>query len=108
MLQLLFALAALLACLSLAAAAGLLIVADRGFSARLATRVSGEVAQDTGGVRAALLPRAVHLLARWGETAGKGAIENERRAALRLKLIQAGFHAEHAPEAFFGARVVAC
>jgi tight adherence protein C len=54
-----------------------------------------------------LLAHALRILTRFGERAGKGAIEQDKRSAVRQKLIRAGFYSDRAVEVFFGLRAAA-
>ncbi|RAK52531.1 type II secretion system F family protein [Phenylobacterium deserti] len=107
MAQLLLVVLLALAGLTLAAGAATLLLSDHGFNARLNTRLGATAAPSAQGLAGRLTPQALHLLTRWGEATGKGALEDDRRAALRLRLIQAGFYSDRAAEAFFGIRVAA-
>ncbi|THD80540.1 MAG: type II secretion system F family protein [Phenylobacterium sp.] len=98
--------AVVLAALTLAGGIGLLSLSDGRFDARLAarTRAASPVSRLR---RPDLQPFVMRLLSRWGEQAGKGAIEQDKRSALRQKLVRAGFYSERAVEVFFGIRVAA-
>ncbi|HEY8571548.1 type II secretion system F family protein [Phenylobacterium sp.] len=108
MAQAFFYLTSVLAILSLAAAVGALTLGDRAFNARLAT-LSGEAPADESGPKPkfALSPAFLKTLIKWGEKAGKGSLDTEKRADLRMRLVQAGFYSERAVEAFFGIRAMA-
>lgn len=97
-----------LAALSLVGGGALVLGVDRAFAARLgarATRVGGTAAADAApAARARLAPTVVRTLVRWGERAGRGEIEGDKRLAQRLRLIQAGFYSDKAVEVFFGLR----
>lgn len=56
--------------------------------------------------REARRTRLTKALKRVGAVAGRGGLEGVERASMRLKLVQAGFYADHAVEAFFAIRVV--
>jgi tight adherence protein C len=60
-----------------------------------------------GASRAARWAEMGDALRRIGAVAGKGDLEGAARASLRARLIQAGFYADHAVEAFFALRVIA-
>ncbi|HEX3699090.1 MAG TPA: type II secretion system F family protein [Phenylobacterium sp.] len=98
--------AVILSLLALAAGVGLLTLSDGRFEARLAAR-TGTAASAGRLRRADLQPRLMRLLTRWGERAGKGAIEQDKRSALRVKLVRAGFYSDRAVEVFFGVRAAA-
>lgn len=88
------------------AGAALTFLGDRAFAGRLAALTSRASASERPG-RASLTPRLMGALIQWGEAAGRGSLESDKRAELRLKLIQAGFYQAHAAEAFFGVRAAA-
>lgn len=95
-----------LAVAGLVSAVGVLLMGDRVFGARLSARLHGAPATAATPV-STLGPALLRTMVRWGQKAGRGALENESRAVLRLKLIQAGFYSERAAEAFFGIRATA-
>lgn len=98
--------AAVLAILSFAGGLSLLVLDDGRFDARLAGRMRpSAAAARLNGAR--LQPYLLSLLTRWGERAGKGAIERDKRSGLRQKLIRAGYYSDHAVEVFFGIRAAA-
>jgi len=94
-----------LAFFSFAAAVAALTLGDRAFNARLAALSSG-AADDRGGLGARLWPALHKVLIRWGEKAGRGSLDTDKRADLRMRLVQAGFYSERAAEAFFGIRAI--
>lgn len=107
MAQLFVFLTGLLALLAFAGAVGALTLTDRAFNTRLAV-LNGE-APARQGRRAkgfSLSPALLKTLIHWGERAGKGSLDTDKRADLRMKLVQAGFYSERAVEAFFGIRAV--
>lgn len=95
-----------LSSLGLAGAGALILFGDRAFAARLSARtaLAGPAADLPAPAASSLGPALLRTLVRWGETAGRGGIEGDKRAALRLRLIQAGFYSDKAVEAFFGIR----
>jgi tight adherence protein C len=98
--------AGLLALLSLMAGVGALNASGRGFEARIAARLR----RDEPAPRrlfADLAPRLLRTLTAWGERVGRGGLEAEARAALKLTLVQAGFHSPRAAEVYFGIRAAA-
>lgn len=103
-------LAALLALVSLALGVRALAITQPGFEARIARRLRGPAEAD-GPARPTLAelfgPRLVKTLIRWGERAGRGGLDSDRRQALKLTLVQAGFYSPRAAEAFFGIRAAA-
>ena len=82
---------------------------DNDFQRRLAARSGrspvGDPAPYGDGGRT-LRPQLVKLLKTWGARAGGRRVEEAPRAALRARLLQAGFYSDRAVEAFFGLRVV--
>lgn len=98
--------AGLLALLSLAAGIGALSLSDRRFEARIAARARRDEPLPPQPL-AELGPRLIRTLVAWGEKVGRGGLEDEARAALRLTLVQAGFHSPRAAEAYFGIRAAA-
>jgi tight adherence protein C len=110
MAQVFFYLVSLLALLALAGAVGAFTLRDRIFDARLAGLTGAgpapkaEAPQPT---KFTLSPAFLKTLVRWGEKAGKGSLDTEKRADLKLRLVQAGFYSERAVEAFFGIRAMA-
>jgi tight adherence protein C len=95
-------LAGVLALLSFFSGVALLRLADGRFDARIAARAPRR-AEPTAGLDMA--PALTRLLGRWGEKAGRGAVEQDRRAALKIRLVRAGFYSDRAVEVFFGLRV---
>jgi tight adherence protein C len=95
------------AILALAGAGTALVFGDRAFQRRLSNRIRRIDPAPTAAVSATIAPALLRAVTTWGERAGRGALEADRRSALRERLVQAGFHAERAAEAFFGIRVVA-
>jgi tight adherence protein C len=91
----------------LAGGVGLIWTSDAGFEARLAARSRPAPVAPSRARSAALQPRLIQLLDRWGERAGKGAIEQDKRSALRRRLVRAGFYSDRAVEVFFGLRAAA-
>jgi tight adherence protein C len=106
MAELIIFLTTALAVLALGAGAAALLSGDRAFNTRLAALSAGDPSGGRGAL-ADMAPALVSTLMRWGEAAGKGGLENEARASLRLRLVQAGFYADRAAEVFFGIRVAA-
>lgn len=92
--------------LSLAGGLSLLAASDGRFDARLAARTRA-APPPARAPTADVVSRAIQLLTRWGERAGKGAIEQDKRSAVRQKLIRAGFYSDRAVEVFFGLRAAA-
>jgi tight adherence protein C len=104
--SILILLCTLLAVLTFAGGVGVVALSDRNFNSRLAARLQ------SGGDAAPRLedrigPALEKLLTRWGAKAGRGAIEADKRAEVRLRMIQAGFTSPHAVEMFFGVRASA-
>jgi tight adherence protein C len=103
---LLVALAAAFAFLAFSGGVSLLVLDDGRFAARLAAR--GDPIPAAARLRPAdLQPRLLRVLTRWGERAGKGAIEQDKRSALRARMARAGHYSERAVEIFFGLRAAA-
>lgn len=109
MVQAILLLTAILALLALAGGVGVFVLGDRAFAARLTAVTSGQQRRPTRAARGerSFSPALLKTLGRWGEKAGKGSLEDEKRAALRLKLMQAGFYSDRAVEVFFGVRAAA-
>ena len=101
--------AALASLLALVGAVRALATVDPGYEARLVRRMREPI--DDEKVKPTLAdllgPRLLQTLIEWGERAGKGGLENDKRKALRTQLVQAGFYSPRAAEAFFGIRAVA-
>jgi len=98
--------AAALSFLVLAVALGMIVLSDSSANVRLVQRV--QRARVTGSAPlAAHRARIGELMMRIGAVAGRGGLEGADRASLRGKLVQAGFYADQAVEAFFAIRVVA-
>jgi tight adherence protein C len=95
-----------LATLGATAGLGVLVFGGGGFQARIEARLKREDAAPARGplLGTGLPPGLVKTLTRWGQTAGRGAIETDKRAELRLTLVQAGFYDDRAVEVFFGIR----
>lgn len=106
MAQALILVAAALAFLALAGGVAMMALGDRAFATRIAIRTDARFANSAAArqLGQGILARAIGLLSRWGETAGRGAIEKDKRSELRLRLIQGGFYAERSVEVFFGIR----
>jgi tight adherence protein C len=102
-------LTSLLALLALGAAVAALVLGDRAFNTRLAAQFNPKAGAVQGARLAALsmAPALLRTLVSWGETAGRGSLEDTKRASLRLRLIQAGFYSDGAVEVFFGIRAAA-
>ena len=99
--------AGFLALLSLLAGVGALSAADRRFESRIGARLRpAEASVEPRRLAAELAPKLIKTVVAWGEKAGKGGLEDQSRAELRQKLIQAGFHSPRAAEAFFGIRAM--
>jgi tight adherence protein C len=98
--------AGFLALVTLAGGLGLLALVDSRFDARLASRAAASAPVERSR-RAELQPTLTRLLSSWGERAGRGAIEQDKRSTLRTRLVRAGFYADQAVEIFFGLRVAA-
>ncbi|HEY8618422.1 type II secretion system F family protein [Phenylobacterium sp.] len=108
MAELVIFLATVLAVLALGAGVAALVMGDRAFDSRLTALSAGRPgAAAVQGPFSAILPTLLDSLIRWGRTAGRGSLETEARASLRMKLVQAGFYADRAAEAFFGIRAAA-
>lgn len=104
--ELLLVLAAgVLAFLTLATAVGMIVFSDRTFEVRLARARASAGPRGVGGRLQTLTPKMADTLQRVGEVAGRGALEGKDRAALRSRLVQAGFYSARAAEAFYGVRV---
>lgn len=99
---LLVVVAASVTLLLLAVALGLIVLNDSTANVRL-TRFARAAALPRGGDRGA---RMAATLQRIGAVAGRGSLEGAARASLRLRLVQAGYYADHAVEGFFAIRVV--
>jgi tight adherence protein C len=93
--------AAALGLLVLAVALGMIVLSDTAANVRLAQRAR----PTPGSPRAARRVRIADTLKRVGAVAGRGGLEGADRAAVRSKLVQAGFYADAAPETFFAIRV---
>jgi tight adherence protein C len=89
------------ALLLLALALGMIVLSDAPTNLRLA-----RYARLGGAPRASRRPQISAALQRIGAVAGRGGLEGAERASLRAKLVQAGFYADQAVEAFFAIRVV--
>jgi tight adherence protein C len=87
--------------LMLAAALGMILLSDSATNSRLA-----RYARLTPVMRGARSDQVTATLRRIGAVAGRGSLEGAARASLRARLIQAGFYADHAIEAFFAVRVI--
>src|SRR5689334_4053877 len=98
--------AGLLALLSLMAGVGALAASGRGFDARIAARLRRDEPPPRR-LFAELTTKLIPMLTAWGEKVGRGGLGEEARAALKLTLLQAGFHSPRAAEAFFGVRAAA-
>lgn len=95
---------AALGLLVLAAAVTMIVLGDSAANLRLARY--GRLAASARR-RSEAVTRVRAALQRVGAFAGKGSLEGAERASLRARLIQAGFYADHAVEAFFAIRVMA-
>ena len=94
--------AAALGLLVMGVALGMIVLSDSPTNLRLA-RLGRVVAPLQRESRKA---RLTETLKRVGAVAGRGSLEGAQRASVRAKLVQAGFYASHAVEAFFAIRVV--
>lgn len=94
--------ASALSLLVMAVAIAMIILSDSTANLRLA-RHGGA---GTPLHRQARRTRLTEALKRVGGIAGRGSLDGPQRAYLRAKLIQGGFYADHAVEAFFAIRVV--
>lgn len=91
-----------LSLLAMAVALAMIVLSDSPANLRLARhgRLGAPVHRDARRVR------LTETLKRVGAVAGRGSLEGAQRAPVRAKLLQAGFYADHAVEAFFAIRVV--
>ncbi|HEV2530979.1 type II secretion system F family protein [Phenylobacterium sp.] len=96
--------AGFLALASLAAGLGLIALVDNRFDTRLGARLQAPTERARPRD---LQPAVTQLLSRWGARAGRGAVEQDKRTALRTRLVRAGFYSDRAVEIFFGLRVAA-
>ncbi|WP_395670234.1 type II secretion system F family protein [Phenylobacterium sp.] len=91
--------AAALSLLILGVAIGLIALSYAPGNLRLARVVRG-AGRDGQASRA-----VIDALTRIGEVAGRGGLDGVERESLRARLVQGGFYAQHAVEAFFAIRV---
>lgn len=94
--------AASAALLMLAVALGMILLSDSATNVRLA-----RYARQAPAAGVSRTSQVKATLERIGAVAGRGSLDGAARATLRAKLVQAGFYADFAVEAFFAVRVIA-
>jgi tight adherence protein C len=102
--------ALLLGALALSALAAAAVVAMReaaagAFRRRVTSRATASGPPAPTAPVAGVAPLMAGMLARWGESAGRGALGPETGGALRQRLTHAGFRNDRAPQILFGVRV---
>jgi tight adherence protein C len=92
---------------ALAAAGGIAMreAAAGAFRRRVTARATTSAPLAATTPVAGVAPRMAGVLARWGESAGRGALGPETGGALRQRLMHAGFRNDRAPQILFGVRV---
>lgn len=93
-----------LAVLALTAGIAVLLLGDRLFASRLAALSPQAGVPERA--RSDFAPQLSRALERLGDRLGKGAVDGEKRGAVRARLMQAGFYSNRAVEIFYALRVL--